>query len=238
MDDGWTTTGQVAGRKGIKVLVYGNAGMGKSMLCATAPRPAIISTESGLLSLKRGNIERVHGVGTPGITYDIPVKEVKDFATFKKAIAQCVAWFKAGSIETICIDSLSEIAEVCLREALRLNKDGRAAFGDMADDILELCKSLRDLEGPNVYVSTKQGLSSDSGLQGPSLPGKFLDREIPYVFDEIFQACLADDGKGGKQFVLRTRSDFTVYGKDRSGALEMIEYPALYNIIAKISAVA
>lgn len=41
----------VTGR-GIKLAVYGGAGIGKTRLSATAPNPLIISAESGLLSLK------------------------------------------------------------------------------------------------------------------------------------------------------------------------------------------
>lgn len=36
---------------GVKCIVYGGAGVGKTRLCATAPRPIIISAEEGLLSL-------------------------------------------------------------------------------------------------------------------------------------------------------------------------------------------
>ena len=39
----WTTTSQANASQGVKVLVYGGAGEGKTMLCATAPRPAIIN---------------------------------------------------------------------------------------------------------------------------------------------------------------------------------------------------
>ena len=38
---------------GVKVLVYGAPGAGKTRLCATAPKPFILSAESGLLSLRK-----------------------------------------------------------------------------------------------------------------------------------------------------------------------------------------
>ena len=47
----------------INCLVYGEAGIGKTTLCATAPSPLIISAEAGLLSLKK---------------HDIPVYEIKE----------------------------------------------------------------------------------------------------------------------------------------------------------------
>ena len=58
-----TTTAQAAIDNGIKLLVHGPSGAGKTSLCSTTGEPTvIISAESGLLSL-RG--------------HDIPVIEVK-----------------------------------------------------------------------------------------------------------------------------------------------------------------
>ena len=59
----FTTTRKAAQTNGVKVLVYGKAGVGKTVLCATAPKPVIISAEAGLLSLQGA---------------DIPVIEVKN----------------------------------------------------------------------------------------------------------------------------------------------------------------
>ena len=39
------------GVDGVKIMVSGPAGIGKTVLCSTAPNPIIISAESGLLSL-------------------------------------------------------------------------------------------------------------------------------------------------------------------------------------------
>ena len=39
------------GTAGVKVLVYGHAGAGKTSLIRTAPNPVILSAEAGLLSL-------------------------------------------------------------------------------------------------------------------------------------------------------------------------------------------
>ena len=38
--------------QGLKVLVYGHAGAGKTTLAASMPNPIIISAEGGLLSIK------------------------------------------------------------------------------------------------------------------------------------------------------------------------------------------
>ena len=40
-------------------MVYGGAGVGKTVLCSTAPNPVIISAEAGLLSLRDFDIPYV-----------------------------------------------------------------------------------------------------------------------------------------------------------------------------------
>ena len=72
----WTTTGQAGQAHGVKMLVYAGAGAGKTALCATAPRPVVISAEAGLLSLQKKNVERMFGANNPAISYDIPVMQV------------------------------------------------------------------------------------------------------------------------------------------------------------------
>lgn len=39
----WTTTAKANASSGVKVLVYAEAGQGKTALCATAPRPCVLS---------------------------------------------------------------------------------------------------------------------------------------------------------------------------------------------------
>lgn len=56
---------------GIKCLVYGGSGTGKTVLSATLPTPVLISAEAGVLSLRKDNLERLFGVGNPGVAYDL-----------------------------------------------------------------------------------------------------------------------------------------------------------------------
>ena len=41
---------------GVKILVYGQAGAGKTTLAATMPKPIIISAEGGLLSIQGASL--------------------------------------------------------------------------------------------------------------------------------------------------------------------------------------
>lgn len=235
----YTTSSKLAISHGIKGAIYGNAGTGKTMLAATAPRPFMISTENGALSLSRANITRVWGADRPDITYDIGTGVVRTLADFKQCyndVTNPNGWIWQNT-STIWIDSATEIVEQILKAAHEENKDGRAAFGDMYDEAIVLFKKFRDLEGKHVFNIFEQGFSSDTLLIGPSLPGKQLDRKLPYTFDLLLGMMVGEvEQNGVKQKVrwLRTESDNKYYAKDRSGGLNPAgELPHIGHIINK-----
>jgi len=233
----YTTSEQIAVSHGVKGCIYGNAGAGKTLLCATAPRPLMVQAENGALSLTRKNIERVYGANTPGICYSIPVAVVGTVAQFEEVYTDLFRPEIWHSFDTLYIDSLSEIVEAILKHELSNNKDGRAAYGEMADRVTEWVKKFRDLPGKHVFMTCKQGYSDHTGLMGPDFPGKLLAKEFPFLLDEVLQLCIGEDPTTRQSFrFLRTQSDLKNYAKDRSGALDTRgESAFLYNIINKIS---
>lgn len=229
-----STTNAVASSDGVKVLVYSGAGEGKTILCATAPAPCIISAESGLLSLRQKNIERIFGVATPGIAYDIPVIQVSTIQDLHEAYSMVVA----SSYGTVCLDSLTEIAEVILAsEKLRV-KDPRKAYGEMMDQVAELVKAFRDIKGKHVYMSAKIESVKDeltgAVRWGPAMPGAKLAQMLPYYFDEVWRLGVGRDANGKATRYLQTQPDSASSAKDRSGALELYELPNLGHCFSKI----
>ena len=228
----YTTSDRISTEHGVKVCIYGNAGTGKTILAATAPRPLMIQAENGALSLAKANLERVYGVGTPGITYSIPlvtIKTVADLEAVYKDLFRPEIWH---SFDTLYIDSLSEIVETVLRNKLSAtsssgNKvNGMAAYGEMATESLEWICKFRDLPGKHVVATCKQGIGDHSNMFGPNMPGKILPYELPYLFDEVFQLCVGEDPATKTPFrYLRTQPDMKNYAKDRSGALNPAHRP-------------
>ena len=235
----WSTTQQQAHSNGVKVLVYGDAGMGKTMLCASAPAPLLVSNESGLLSLSPQNIERVYGKGTAGICYNIPVAQV----TTVNDLTEILTWLEssndAKAIQTVCLDSISEIAEVVLNNAKRQVKDPRQAYGELIEKMESVIRGFRDLPGKNVYMTSKMEPTKDemTGVvkYGPSMPGNKLQSKLPYFFDEVFRLGVNKDTQGNSYRFLQTQPDLQFVAKDRSGALAAIEYPHLASVFNKIS---
>lgn len=214
----WTTTAQAA-LHGVKALVYGRAGVGKTTLCATLPTPLIISCEAGLLSLRH---------------LEIPVATVRTLGE----LAEVYNWLAedAGkTFKSVALDSISEIAETCLAAQLKITKDGRKAYGENNNAMLEWIRAFRDLAGINVLFTAKQELvDTGNGMrQGCSMPGKTLTIQLPYFFDEVFHFGIGTDGESTYRYLL-TQPDTACDAKDRSGALDVTEYPDMTNIIKKI----
>ena len=232
----YTTTAQMPLSDGVKIVIYANSGMGKTMLAATAPAPLLISAESGLLSLQKKNIERVYGINTPGITYDIPTAIIRNVNDLMEVYSMLLNPQHSANFKTIYLDSLSEIAEVVLAHAVESNNDGRMAYKDMADQIIDMCKKFRDLPGKHVVFSCKEGYCEDSRLNGPSLPGKILSHKIPYLFDEVLQIAIYQAPNEPPVRFLRTQPDIKNDAKDRSGSLSYAgEQMNLTNIFDKIA---
>ena len=216
-----TTTNKSA--KHVKALCYGDAGVGKTVLCSTAPTPVIISAEGGLLSLSH---------------CDIPVIEVKTVQDVKDAYKFITESEEAKHFESVCLDSVTEIAEVLLSQYKSEEKDPRQAYGRMMDDMASLVRQFRDLDSRHVYFSAKMTRIEDefSGIPTykPLMPGKGLMNGLPFYFDEVLALRIGITEDGEKYRYVQTQADLQYTAKDRSGALDEMEKPDLTHIFNKI----
>jgi phage nucleotide-binding protein len=211
---------------GIKILVHGPAGSGKTSLCGTTGGSTlIISAESGLLSLR---------------AFDIPVLEVKTLDQLYEAYQFVTETDEGKTFQWVCLDSISEIAEVVLNHEKKTAKDPRQAYGALAEKMTDILRAFRDLPGRNVYFACKQERTKDeqSGamLYFPSMPGNMLKQGVGYFFDEVFALRVEKDADGNPTRWLQTNRDYNYEAKDRSGSLEMFEPADLSAIAAKIKA--
>jgi len=213
-------TAQVA-VNGLKVLVYGHAGAGKTTLAASMPSPIIISAEGGLLSIKDAGLDYI---------------EVNSMDSLREAF-EYVSGFAGNAYDSIVLDSISEIGEVVLIHEKSVNKDGRAAYGEMAAQMTSIIRAFRDLNGKHVLMTAKVEKAQDESgriLYAPSMPGAKVGQQLPYFFDEVLALRVEKDAEGIAQRAIMCDSDGLWLAKDRSGKLDAWEAPDMGAIIAKI----
>lgn len=207
---------------GVKFLVYGQSGAGKTFLCSTLPNPIILSAESGLLTLRN---------------FDLPFIEINSVDDLIEAYEWATESKESQEFETIAIDSLSEIAEVLLSDEKSKSKDPRAAYGEMQDQLTKLIRKFRDIKGKNVFMTAKAEKSqTDTGkiLYSPSMPGAKAAQGAPYFFDEVLALRVEATGEDEVERMLQCRPDGMWLAKDRSDSLSKWELPNLSAIIQKI----
>ena len=207
---------------GVKLLVYGQAGAGKTSLIPTLPSPIVLSAEGGLLSIADA---------------DIPYIEIKDMDSLNEAYEWITQSDDAKQFESVALDSISEIAEVVLSAEKKKTKDPRQAYGALQEIMGDLIRSFRDLPEKHVYFSAKLEKTQDEMgriLYAPSMPGNKLGQSLPFYFDEVLALRVEKDGEGNTQRALMCDSDGLWSAKDRSGKLESWESPDLGEIIKKI----
>jgi AAA domain len=205
----------------VKCVVYGGPGVGKTRLAASMPTPIIISAEQGLLSLADVNVSFI---------------EVSSLKEWDETYRWAKSSAEANNYESICLDTLAEIAEVLVAELKPQFKDGRQAYMALADSMMPMLRKFRDLKGKHTLFTSKliRVQDEESGVVTEELlmPGKVLGTQIPYLVDEYFK--LETDKKGIS--MLQTAPSRLSFAKDRSGALDNPEKPDMSIIINKILA--
>lgn len=209
------------GTNGIKMMVYGPWGVGKTPLLATAPEVIVISAEQGCLSIKRCNPP-------------VPIVEITNYVGLMEVYSWLATSREAQQFFTIGLDSLSEIIEVLLIEQRKLEKDPRKAFWTVADRGIEFTRAVRDLPGRNVVLIAKEEFAKDANgaqLFMPMMPGNKLGQQLPYFFDEVLRMMIWPNSQ---QRVLCTQNSYSHQARDRSGMLAEYEPPNLTAVFKKI----
>jgi len=211
-----------ASTNGVKVVVYGQAGTGKTSLIATLPNPIILSAEGGLLSIADSNL---------------PYIEITSIESLREAYKWASESEEAKNFDSIALDSISEIAEVVLNFEKKIAKDPRQAYGALQEQMTDIIRAFRDLANKNVYFTAKCEKSADEAgrvMYAPSMPGAKLGQQLPYFVDEVLALRVEKDQEGVPRRALMCESDGLWQAKDRSGKLSAWEAPDLGAIIKKI----
>jgi hypothetical protein len=208
-------------RYGAKTVVYGAPGTGKTPILNTAPRPVLLCIEPGMLSMRQSHVPTWAGF-TP--------KHIDEFFDW------ILKSNEAQNFDTICVDSVSQMAEVILEEELGRNKDGRKAYGEMSRRIMRHMNGIFFAQRKHTYLICKQASVEDgsSRMFRPYFPGQDLNVKIPHLFDVTMHLAIHNIPGAGQHKAFRTAASIDAVARDRSGKLnefEPCDLTALFNKI-------
>jgi hypothetical protein len=200
---------QGAGVSSLTCVLHGPAGAGKTYSVRTCPGKALIlSNEAGLLSLRDQQID---------------VIEVGNRSDLREAYA----FLKGGNhdYEWIFFDSLTEMGEAVLTEQKAIHNDGRAAYGETKDILINLVRLFRNLPLHVVFICSQGRSADEEGIvdRRPLLPGPKLSNRLPYLVDLTLALETAVDADGNTTRFFVSESINGLQAKDRSGALDRFE---------------
>jgi len=224
----------LARRYGVKSVIFGGPGSGKTPLVNTAPNPVLLVTEPGMLSMRNSNV---------------PCRLADSYSL----IVDFLTWFfksaEAKKFDTLAIDSITNVAEIILTEQLAAVKHGMKAYGIMSEKVMQICNSLFYMPEKHIVLIAKQGFVENGKttiIQGgeisyepimqkrPFFPGKDLNVKIPHLFDNVMHLGEASvPGQPKPVRVLRTKEITEIFARERSGLLADLEPPDLSAIFQK-----
>lgn len=211
----------LAQRNGVKGIIYGPAGGGKTPLLDTLSplNPVVCVTERGMLSMANSSI------------VCFQVKKPSDCLDFAKWATESKEADKYG---VKCMDSASHMAELNLTLELSRNKDGRKAYGEMSSLVMQVLDML--YFAPINFIALAKE-SREETQKRPFFPGKDLDTKVPHLFDWIARLGTYSINGGNHRALLNHCDDFSpFFARERTGRLDTYERPDLAYIIQKLTA--
>ena len=209
-----------------KILLYGQAGVGKSTVITTIRNPLVCLVEDGNALISLSN-------------FDIPFVKISNFQN----LLDCLDYFKNDTrFDTLVIDSLSEVS---LNHVQDLMKDksksgnkihGQQAYGRLLDDFDTLFDKFALCRQDIVCFAKQMRFTSDEGKETffPMFAGKAIAPIMQHKFDAIIS--MEKDVNNNRFF--RTQSNYQYFAKTRSSfPLFEQEMPDLGKLLNKIRGV-
>lgn len=208
---------------GVKMVLFGPSGVGKTRTVATAPRPFVFNAEKGLLSLRK---------------FKIPYATISTYKELVEAYTWAFKSSEAKNYDTFCLDSLSEIAEVIAIEERRKNPDARKWSPAKDDQVYTIIRDFRDMKQKHIVCIAKQMIVEQgtppviTKCALPIMPGDKLQNNLPYFWD-IVGHMFTLDYNNAQYDAIHTKANQSWVAKDRSGNLAEIEQADLGAIFKK-----
>jgi len=244
--------------RGVKVLLIGPTGVGKtSQLCTLdPPRVLFLEGEAGDLSVQDVPVDTIR-IDDWATARNIAVRIGGPNPSFAPTSCYSEAHYKAvgGPLENldkydlIFVDSITAISRLSFRWAEQQPearsertgaKDLRGAYGLHGREMLMWLHQLQHVRTKHViFVGILEKVSDDFGRfveYRVQMEGAKVPREIGAIVDEVIvmEFLTFADRDPVRGFVCTAPNPWGYPAKDRSGKLDQTEPPHLGNLIAKI----
>jgi AAA domain len=245
--------------KGVKALIVGPAGVGKTSLLRTLniDNTLFIDLEAGDLAVQDVMVDAVRPrtwencrdlacyLGGPNPA--LPATAAYSQAHFD-AVSETMRNINIAKYETYFIDSITVAGRLCFRwceqqpESFsdRGKKDIRGTYGLMGREMIGFLTQLQHCRGKNViFVGILEKVVDEfnSVHWELQIEGSKTGKELPGIVDQIVTMQFVDfgDGKLVRAFVCTQPNAFGYPAKDRAGRLEQIEEPDLGKWLKKLT---
>lgn len=250
-----------AEEKGVKALILGPSGVGKTSLLRTIDADAtlFLDVEAGDLSVQDVRVDTIRPKTWPELR-DIacwlggpnPAKQANQnysqahYDHVVEALGDPSAHDKYA---TLFVDSISVASRICFSWATTQPEafsektgkpDTRGTYGLLGREFVEWLTQLQHVRGKNVILLCILDQQEDDFKRlawVPQVAGSAIARQVPGIVDQLVTMTEIDfgDGKPQRAFVTQFGNEWGFPAKDRSGRLEPLEPPHLGNLIAKAS---
>lgn len=226
------STTNVSENRNIRCLFYGHGKVGKTSLVLSLPssndeRIAYLNVDPGELVLRHRSFTKL---SAPDGLWTREVLE---------GIYKFLASDGRGKFDYIVVDGLDDLGQKILQEVMKTTKDGRKAYGEMAEFVHDWAHRIRDLKGISpIFITHIDQLQDNTGglYFAPSFPGKQIGSQLINWFDLVgcMRIIQIGEGKSERFIQFSAEADPRYQVGDRSGVLDQFERPDMKAIFAKI----
>lgn len=252
---------RLAEKRGIKGVIFGKSGIGKTSLLWTLPEKSTLffDLEAGDLAVEGWAGETIRprtwqecrdfacfiGGANPSLREDQPYSAAHYAAICEKFGDPA----QLDKYMTVFIDSITVAGRLCFQWCTgqpqafseKTGKpDSRGAYGLHGKEMIAWLTHLQHTRGKNIWfvgILDEKLDDYNRRIFLPQIEGSKTGLELPGIVDQVVtMAELVDgDGKPYRAFVNHTLNAYGFPAKDRSGRLEPIEQPHLGKLMEKIA---